>query len=236
MGVGYGPAMRVAEIWRYPVKSLGGERLDHADVTALGIDADRAWGLYDTATGLVLTARREPALLFLSASSQHGRPVITDGDGAVLGSDAELSAALGRPVELRAAAGGPATFENPMDIDNETDWIQWQSSGDTFHDGRSKISFVSRRSLGEWDARRFRINLILDGPGDEPLTGDLQVGSCVLSVRAPIDRCVMVTRAQPGLDRDITVLKRLIADRDNKLGVGAVVATPGAISVGDPFG
>ena len=29
--------MRVAELWRYPVKSLAGERLEHADVTANGI-------------------------------------------------------------------------------------------------------------------------------------------------------------------------------------------------------
>lgn len=228
--------MRVAEIWRYPVKSLGGERLDHAEVGPLGIQADRAWGLYDTVTGLVLTARRVPALLFLSARMEHGRPVITDGDGAVLDSNPDLSASLGRSVELRAAADGPATFENPMDIDNETDWIQWQSSGGTFHDGRSKISFVSRQSLGEWDSRRFRINLILDGSGEEALEGDLRVGSCVLTVRKPIDRCVMVTRPQPGLDKDISVLKRLIAERDNRLGVGAVVTTPGTISAGDPFG
>lgn len=232
----YGPAMHVAEIWRYPVKSLGGEQLDRADVGSLGIEGDRAWGLYDPATEMVLTARREPSLLFLKARVEDARPTITDAAGELLESDSDLSAWIGRPVELRAAAAGPATFENPIDIDDETDWVRWQSSGGTFHDGRSKISFVSRRSLGEWDARRFRINLILDGSGDEPLTGDLRVGSSVLSVRKPIDRCVMVTRPQPGLDKDITVLKRLIADRDNKLGVGAVVAAPGSISVGDSFG
>ncbi len=123
-----------------------------------------------------------------------------------------------------------------MDIDNETDWFQWQSSGDTFHDGRSKISFVSVGSLGEWDSRRFRINLILDGSGEDALTGDVSVGSSVLSVRKPLERCVMVTRPQPGLDRDITVLKRIIVERNNQLGVGAVVTTPGSISIGDAFG
>ncbi|MFP5488984.1 MAG: MOSC N-terminal beta barrel domain-containing protein, partial [Acidimicrobiia bacterium] len=42
--------MRIAEIWRYPVKSMGGERLDVADVTPDGIDGDRAWGVLDPTT------------------------------------------------------------------------------------------------------------------------------------------------------------------------------------------
>ncbi|MDJ0769941.1 MAG: MOSC N-terminal beta barrel domain-containing protein [Ilumatobacter sp.] len=225
--------LTVSEIWRFPVKSLGGEQLDAADVDELGIAGDRQWGLYDPATGMVLTARREPDLLFLSSRLDGGRPVITDEHGAVLADDAALSARLGRPVELRAASDGPGTFENPMDVDNEADWMQWQSSGGTFHDGRSKISLVSRASLGEWDRRRFRINLILDGSGEETLAGDVTVGAARLSIRKPIDRCIMISRAQPGIDKDLSVLKRVIKERDNKLGIGAVVTSPGAIAVGD---
>jgi uncharacterized protein YcbX len=228
--------LRVREIWRYPVKSLGGERLDRADIGALGIEGDRAWGLYDPASDTVLTARREPTLLFLRAQIEDGRPLITCDDGGRLTTDAELSNWMGRPVELRSAESGPGTFENPLDVDNETDWVQWQSSGGTFHDGRSKISFVSFDSLGEWDPRRFRINLILDGSGEDELHGDVTVGSTVLSVRKRIERCVMVTRAQPGLAKDITVLKRVIAERNNQLGMGAVVTTAGTITTGDSFG
>jgi uncharacterized protein YcbX len=227
--------LRVREIWRYPVKSLGGERLERADVGALGVEGDRAWGLYDPASDTVLTARREPGLLFLSARLADGRPVITCDDGGRLTTDAELSSWMGRPVELRSAESGPGTFENPIDIDAGTDWVRWQSSGNTFHDGRSKISFVSLDSLGDWDARRFRINLILDGSGEDRLAGDLRVGSAVLSVRKPIDRCVMISRAQPGIEKDVEILTRVIKERDNKMGVGAVVITPGAIEVGDRF-
>ena len=46
--------MHVAQIWRYPVKSLGGEQLGAAGVDELGIEGDRAWGLYDPMTGMVL--------------------------------------------------------------------------------------------------------------------------------------------------------------------------------------
>ena len=56
--------MRVLELWRYPVKSLQGERMDHADVGPEGIAGDRQWALFDLDTGFGLTARRVPELLF----------------------------------------------------------------------------------------------------------------------------------------------------------------------------
>ena len=238
----YRPHVRVVEIWRYPVKSVGGERLTEADVTPDGVAGDRGWGILDPATGLLLTARREPSLLFLAATHRPGeRPAIIADDGTELPDDDALSRWIGRPVELRSAADGPGTFENPMHVDDatgdESDWFQWQSAGRTFHDGRSTVSFVSRASLGEWDARRFRANLVLDdGEGEDALVGEIRVGSAVLAVRSPIDRCVMVTRAQPGLPKDLTVLKRVNAERGNRLAVGATVATPGRIAVGDAVG
>ncbi len=225
--------MRVAEIWRYPVKSVGGETLASASVDELGIEGDRGWGVFDPATGLVLTARREPELLFLMARLVDGRPLITCDEGSELTDDDALSEHLGRRVELRPASIGPGTFENPMDVDNEADWVRWQSTGGTFHDGRSKVSLVSDESLGEWDRRRFRINLILDGAGEDEIRGELAIGDATLSIRGPITRCVMVNRAQPGLARDVSVLKRVIRERDNLMGVGAVVTSPGTITVGD---
>jgi uncharacterized protein YcbX len=222
--------MRVAEIWRYPVKSMGGERLTSAAVDVRGIEGDRAWGVFDRSTGLVLTARREPPLLFLSARVVGDRPEITCDDGSTITTDVELSRWLGRPVELRRADDGPGTFESP--VDDDTDWMRWNSTGGTFHDTHCKVSLVSRGSLGEWDPRRFRINLLLDGDGEERLDGELSIGDAQLTIQAPIPRCVMVTRAQPGLPSDPEVLQRVIRERGNLLGVGAVVTRPGTIEVG----
>jgi uncharacterized protein YcbX len=233
MEIGYGSPVRIDAIWRYPVKSLGGERLESADVDERGIEFDRAWSIFDPATDLTLTARREPRLLFLTATIVDGRPRITTEQGDDLSSDEALGAWLGRPVELRSVSDGPGTFENPVDVDNETDWIQWQSAGLSFHDGRSTVSFVSRSSMRVWDERRFRINLVVDEPGDDDAIGQLSVGSAALTVRKPIERCVMVTRAQPGIERDLQVLKTIIRERDNKLGVGATVSQSGRIAVGD---
>ena len=42
--------MHIAELWRYPVKSMAGEELDSVEVTARGLTGDRAYALVDTAT------------------------------------------------------------------------------------------------------------------------------------------------------------------------------------------
>ena len=65
--------MRVVGLFRYPVKSMQGEELDAATVDELGITGDRQWAVVDTATGLALTGRREPALLFARAHVDGSR-------------------------------------------------------------------------------------------------------------------------------------------------------------------
>ena len=54
--------MKVAELWRYPVKSMGGEMLDRATLDELGIAGDRVVHVED-AHGHLITARTHPRLL-----------------------------------------------------------------------------------------------------------------------------------------------------------------------------
>ena len=77
--------MRVAELWRFPVKSLQGEQLGSATVTGAGIVGDRAFAIFDVATGLGLTARRIPELLDASARvvDDGAPPEITLPDGSI---------------------------------------------------------------------------------------------------------------------------------------------------------
>ena len=68
--------LRVAELWRYPVKSLAGERLARAEVTANGISGDRVVHVRD-GRGRVVTARTRPRLLGLRAVlGLDGEPLI----------------------------------------------------------------------------------------------------------------------------------------------------------------
>src|SRR3989442_13375471 len=58
---------RVIEIWRYPVKSMGGEQLQRCALGKLGIPGDRGWAVRDEAAGEIRGAKKLPALLLLGA-------------------------------------------------------------------------------------------------------------------------------------------------------------------------
>jgi uncharacterized protein YcbX len=233
--------MRVLELWRYPVKSLRGEQLTSAPVEPVGIAGDRRWALFDAATGLGLTARRAPQLLFAAA---RGRP---DGgvdvvlpDGTVTDDDAVLSDWLGRPVTLRSAAAvaGAPTYESPDDDEDEAAgaWHPWRGAAGAFHDvADARLSLVSTETIEGWDRRRFRANVLLSGGGEDALIGRrIRLGSVVLEVGGGIPRCVMVTRPQPdGIDRDVSVLRTIHRERAGLLAVWARVVGTGTVAVGD---
>ena len=102
----------VKEIWRYPVKSMAGQRLQRANVGALGIHGDRGWAIRDEKAGEIRNARKLPALLHCTAvyvrepSEGDVPPVqITMRNGTTFRSDsaeanARLSEMLGRPVSI----------------------------------------------------------------------------------------------------------------------------------------
>ncbi len=229
----------IREIWRFPIKSVGGETVPEAMVGPIGIEHDRGWGIVDLSTGLTLTARREPALLYASASVVDGSVVVTIPDGTETDDDSMLSTWLERDVELRAA--GPedrGTFEISLAEDEQTDWVQWEGGEGSFHDsGRRRLTIVAEESLRDWDRRRFRLNVLTDGPVGaeiEMFDQKVRVGDCVVDIIKMVDRCVVVTRPQPeGIDRDLSVLKTVNAELEGNLGVGGTIDTPGRIAVGD---
>jgi len=121
----YGGRMRigtVSQLWRYPVKSMGGERLGAAALTRRGIPGDRGWAVYDESRQGITGAKRIPSLRACRArypsepvSGAGSPPVeITLPDGSAVLTDTadaarRLSDLLGRPVTLRAL--GPAGSE-----------------------------------------------------------------------------------------------------------------------------
>ena len=59
--------MHVAELWRYPVKSLKGEQIQEAHVTSNGIPGDREIVVLNSA-GRIVTSRTRPKLLGLNGN------------------------------------------------------------------------------------------------------------------------------------------------------------------------
>lgn len=234
--------MQVTELWRYPVKSMGGERLEAAAIGELGIVGDRGWGVFDVATGTVLTARRSPQLLFGAARIDDGGELVITvpevGEVDERGASSALSRWLGHEVQLRRAGDEGGTYEAPIDFEHDENWVSWTGPAGAWHDSKwSRLSLISTGSLGDWDIRRFRTNIVVDGSGEDDFVGDhVRIGGdtgAELAVFKQIDRCVMITRPQPGLDRDIELLKHINAEHDTFLSIGALVATSGTIVVGD---
>jgi uncharacterized protein YcbX len=137
--------VRVEQLWRFPVKSLGGERLETCRVLGTGLEGDRRFGLRDTATGYMLTARREP--LLLQASSILVAPeevVIVLPRGERTADDGVLSDWLGRPVQLVRAGEALATYEGVRDPGSELDWELWQGPPEALHDSAAaRVSLLS---------------------------------------------------------------------------------------------
>ena len=117
----------VAELWRYPVKSMGGERLQAVAAGERGLAGDRGWAIRDAETGKIASAKRPKLWLTLlecaaayvdepPADGEPGTVEMTLPDGARVRSDAPdrdrlLSEALGRPVTLINSAPEGAAYE-----------------------------------------------------------------------------------------------------------------------------
>jgi uncharacterized protein YcbX len=236
--------LAVAELWRYPVKSLGGEVVDRAVLGEHGVPGDRQWALFDVETGFGLTARRAPELLHARARCTDDGVEVVLPDGTATTDDAVLSAWLGRPVTLRSAAEteGRPRYESPDDDEAAAEgpvpgWFPWRGAAGAFHDAPDfRVSLLSTATLGRWDRRRFRANLVLDGSGEDDLVGRrVRCGEAELRLVDRISRCVMVTRPQAGgIERDSAVLKTIHRERRGELAVGALVLRPGTVAPGDP--
>jgi uncharacterized protein len=109
---------QIAQLWRYPVKSLGGGQVEHVDIGPTGVLGDRLWAVRDLKRDVTASARQIPSLL--TATARYPGPVpqtagpgnvpdveITFPDGTVRSSNdgevhAKLSELAGRDVRLTA--------------------------------------------------------------------------------------------------------------------------------------
>jgi uncharacterized protein YcbX len=230
---------RVTGLWRYPVKSMQGEALTEAEIGPVGIVGDRQWALFDVDTGLHLTARRQPELLFAAATIAGDDVVITLPDGSQTADDAALSDWLGREVSLRRADPSThGTYEIALDFEQEdtAEWFRWEGPNGSFHDStRTQVSIIGEDTLASWDVRRFRPNVTVDGAAEDGWVGTpISIGDVTLDIVKHIDRCVITTRPQPGgIDRDLEVLRTVNRDREGHLGISGMVTATGHVAVGD---
>lgn len=208
----------VAELWRFPVKSLRGERLDVAELGPGGVVGDRMVHLRD-GEGRVLTARSRRGLLGLSGT------IGDDGEVMIDGRPWDSDSARER---VRRVAGVDATavaFAGPDDGQR--------------HDvlPLTVLSDGMARAVGA-EPRRFRANLVVGGapwPTERAWIGrGLQIGEALIGVRNARTRCVMTTFDPDTLERNPAVLRRIVQEFNGRVALDCWVIAPGVVQVGQP--
>jgi uncharacterized protein len=221
--------MRISEIRRYPVKSMGGESLQSIDVDARGLAGDRWFAVVD-ATGKLGSGKNSRRFRRFDEIFEYHATVV-DADTRVAGPTG--SWLVGDP-ELDRVLGEQTAAD-----------VRVLSEAGTPHQDAGQVSLVGTASL-DWcrehldvdgDRRRIRPNLVVSTT--EPFVEEgwggatIRVGTVELTVVERIERCRMVDIAQEGLAEQSGWLKALGRERDLCLGIYADVAGAGIVAVGD---
>ena len=208
--------MQVEELWRYPVKSMAGERLTEAQVTPAGIVGDRVVQVWQ-GTDRVVTSRTAPRLLALKASwdAASGGPLV---DGLRWDS-VEIAA------KVRNAAGPEARLER-YDGPERFDVLPLLVATD----GAIALLGVDRR--------RLRPNVVVggvEGLAERDWPGHrVRLGEVVIQVRSVRQRCVMTTYDPDTQEQDPGVLRRIVEEFGGRIALDCGIVGSGMLRVGDP--
>ena len=249
--------MSVQQIWRYPVKSLQGERLDSTEVTDV-IPGDRGWGIIDNRTGHLLSAKRVPRLLEGQARIIRDHCVLTI-DRNEFSSEEDkinekLSDWLERPVTLsKPNTGETRNIEIEWDdgtaeILQDPDVFEFSTAPGWFFDSSSSLNLMGSATLvflekrvgpGSGDVRRFRPNLLVETekPFEENdwVGKSLRIGTAEAFVKKRTDRCIVITRGIGEYSASRSTLRFLSDHHDREARISMNPKQHGVIRNGDLF-
>jgi uncharacterized protein len=206
--------MKVAEIWRYPVKSMAGEKLDRAMVGSLGIAGDRVVHVEDV-HGRFITARTHPQLLGYHAKLNSSSEPTVDG---LLWTD-------------------PQVLQHVVDIVGPGAHLAHDDSAHRFDILPLLIATDGAIYAFGHDGRRLRPNIVIngvDGLAERSWPGQgLRIGEVLIGIEDLRSRCVMTTFDPDTLKQDHQVLKSIVQRFGGKLALNCYVIQGGEIRVGD---
>jgi uncharacterized protein YcbX len=225
---------RVEAIFRYPVKSMAGERLASTQVGWYGVDGDRRFAVLPIpAVGGKpwLTATKLPQLLRFTP---------------VLGSD-------GQATHVRAPGGRELAVDGP-ELVAEIERLHGKPVQvirlDNGHFDETNISVITQATIDEIEAacghvpdvRRFRPNILLRTEEPRAFEEDSWVGTVLefgddgagphVSVTMRDLRCAMLNLDPDSAHSDPQVMKTVVRMNENTAGVYATVIRCGLLSVG----
>jgi len=207
--------MYIAELWRYPVKSLAGEQIDVAEIRADGIAGDRRVLVYNEQTRSLVTSRTHPKLLGLKATLNKKGIVLIN---ARPWDDTESEQAI------ITTAGSHARL------------IEW--------DGLERFDILpllvatdgAIKEFG-YDHRRLRPNIVIggvEGLAERGWAGrQMRIDKVIIEFAQLRGRCVMTTYDPDTQKQDHAVLRHIVKKFDGTLALDTAVIQGGRISVGD---
>jgi uncharacterized protein YcbX len=235
MGIEIG---HISGIFRYPIKSMAGEKLGSAKIGWHGVEGDRRLAfrrLADRGAFPWLTASRLPELLLYEPFGRQdntGEPLPThvrtpDGREYELTDDAlvkEIATRHQGDVELMQIKHGIFDEAGVSAIASGT------------------IQSIARETGHEADVRRFRANLVIDTNGAQPFEEDRWVGKILefgsagtgpaISVTMRDKRCVMINLDPDTAEANAAIMQTVVRMNENHAGVYGTVVRTGELRVG----
>lgn len=205
--------MQVTEIWRYPVKTMAGEKLQRVSVGPLGLEGDRVVHVED-ARGLVITSRSHPRFL--------GHRGTLDADGA--------PQVNGRPWN------SPEVAAEVLDIVGPGAKLVRDDGADRFDVLPLLVATDGAIAAFGHDRRRLRPNIVIggvDGLAEREWPGGcLRVGRVLIGVQDLRLRCIMTSYDPDTLVQDKKVTRSIYRRFEGKLALNCFVIEGGDIEVG----
>jgi uncharacterized protein YcbX len=223
---------RVAALWRYPVKSMGAEELDHVEVSWDGLAGDRRWAFIreglERSSFPWLTMRERPELA-------HYRPRFAEPDRP-----------NASPTLVRTPSGAELDVADPALADELGPGVRVIRQNRGVFD-TMPLSLLTTQSLAglgrlvgaDLAATRFRPNVLVetssgpDFPEDTWIGRVVRIGGMRMRVDQRDQRCVIVTIDPLTLRREPAILRAIAEARDDRLGVYGSTVEPGLVAVGD---
>ena len=204
--------MYLAEIWRYPVKSMAGERLERVSAGPLGLHGDRVVQVYD-GRGRLVTARTYPRLLGLHATlAADGEPLVDGRPWAAPDVQTRVEAIVGAGARLVRNESAARFDILPLLVATDGAIAAFGRDGRRLRPNLI-IGDVADLTEREWEGRLLRAGPVLVGLAD--LRG----------------RCVMTTVDPDTLAQDPGVLKDIVRRFDGRLALNAEVIQGGELRV-----
>ncbi|HKQ50624.1 MAG TPA: MOSC domain-containing protein [Phycisphaerae bacterium] len=252
---------RVESVWRYPVKSMGGEQLREVFAGFPGVYGDRAYALHSSAAirGFpYFTAREQSQMLRYRATYRHSErmampPNLAEAEALGPGVTPLYAAPADWSVDVVTPSGEVLAVEDPRLIEYLRDGgqeglvLSLMRSERALTDCRpvSLISMQSVRQLSEevgveLDKLRFRANFYIDLAQGEGYSEDAWIGRR-LRIGAKLEimvldrdpRCKLITLDPDTGQSNPNVLRCVAKEHGGTAGVYAVVLVEGAVRTGD---